>query len=161
MTITIIMTPDDFPLTYDPSTKVIRGTQSDNTIFGPHTLQISVNDVWNIGTLTTELNFTMNQNVSPIVVHIPPSPACVASHTLLNYSIPLTYFSDPDSEPILFSYTTNDTSGNDSWLSMSSDAVNLTFTGMPLNINNGTYKITLTLSDGHPDTADVTTQFNI
>ena len=56
--------------------------------------------------------------------------------------------------------STNETS-KDSWLSMSETGSDLLFSGTPTNAQNGNYTVNIIVTDGHSDTGNATTTFEI
>ena len=112
-------------------------------------------DLYRLSTSQT-ISLKLNQNMPPVVVTQPTNPSCIFAHYQLLYSIPKSNFSEPENEIITYTYTTNDTT-RDSWLSMTTNATDVTFSGTPVNSQNGSYIITLNLSDGHSPTVPNTT----
>lgn len=66
--------PDDFVTTYDPITRKITGTPTDNTKTGTYTLKLYVEDVWNTTSFSTTKTFTVTKNQPPVVLTAPSNP---------------------------------------------------------------------------------------
>ena len=161
ITVVFSLIPDEFVMTYDNTTRVVSGTLDDNTKFGNYTMHFDVTDIWNVSTLVAELNFTYFENMPPVVGTQPSDPASIIAHFPLSYSIPKSYFSEPESETIIYSFSTNETNVRYDWLSMRDNSTHLIFSGTPNNTQFGIFKVTISLDDGHDDVSNTTTEFNI
>ena len=75
MTISPSVIPNEFSLSYDSTTRVVSGTLQDNSKGGNYTMHLDVVDIWNVGTLEAEINFTYYENLPPSVVTEPTDPA--------------------------------------------------------------------------------------
>ena len=161
ITITFSLIPNEFTMTYDSVTRVVSGTLSDNTKFGNYTMHFDVIDSWNVSAFVAELNFTYDENMPPVVDTQPSDPSSIIAHFPLSYSIPKSYFSEPESETITYSFTTNETSARSDWLSMTENTTHIIFSGTPNNTQFGIFNVTLLLDDGHNDVNDTETYFTI
>ena len=159
--ITPTLIPNNFTITYDSTNRIVTGTQTDNTKYGSYTLQLSVTDNWAVSVLVVNLAFTYKQNMPPVVNTIPSSPSCIIAHYQLSYSIPLSYFSEPESETINYSFTTNETSTMSDWILITQNSTHLIFSGTPTNLQAANFNVALKLSDGHPGVTTTTTNFII
>ena len=159
ITITFSLIPNEFTMTYDSATRVVSGMLSDNTKFGNYTMHFDVTDIWNVSAFVAELNFTYFENMPPVVHTQPSNPSNLISHFPLSHSIPKSYFSEPEGETIIYSFTTNETSAKSTWLILSENSTHLLFSGTPNNTQFGNFKVILSLDDGHTDVTDTTTEF--
>ena len=141
-------------LSIDNTTRLMTGTASQVTT---QTIIINVTayDPKQFNNYQT-ISLKLNQNMPPVVVTQPTNPSCIIAHFQLLYSIPKSNFSEPENEIITYTFVTNDTT-RDSWLSMTTNTTDVTFSGTPVNSQNGSYIITLNLSDGHSPTVPNTT----
>ena len=159
-TIRVEITNGNFILNYEPLTRIITGTPTDNTKYGTHIVKFYVEDVHNITSFTHNMNIYISENLPPVVDTAPSNAFCIIAHFPLSHTIPKSSFSEPDGETIIYIFATNETS-KDAWLSMSETATDLVFTGAPTNTQHGNYTVTITLTDGHSDTGSTTTTFGI
>jgi hypothetical protein len=67
--------PNNFTTTYNSVTRVVSGTQTDNTKFGNYIVRFYVEDIWNVSSFTADLNIVIYENLSPQVSIAPTSPA--------------------------------------------------------------------------------------
>ena len=118
-------------------------------------------DNWAVSALVVNKTFTYKQNKPPVINTTPSSPSCIIAHYQLSYSIPLSYFSEPESETISYSFTTNETSTMSDWISMTQNSTHLIFSGTPTNLQTANFNVTLQLSDGHPGVTTTATNFII
>ena len=105
------------------------------------------------------INLTIKENLPPVVSTQLSSVTTIADHELL-HTFPLTYFSEPEGETIIYSSSTNQTDF-DSWLSMSKNSTHLIYSGTPSNSQSRVYNVTLSLSDGHVEVSKTLTSFLI
>ena len=162
MTISPSVIPNEFTLSYDSTTRVVSGTLQDNSKGGNYTMHLDVVDIWNVGTLEAEINFTYYENLPPSVVTEPTDPAWVISHFPFSYSIPKSYFNEPENEQLVFQFSFNDTdTSKTDWINMSSNSTDLTFSGTPNNTQFGNFTLTIDVDDGNNQPASVTTDFVI
>jgi hypothetical protein len=150
--------PNNFTLNYDPGTRTFSGTQNDNTKYGLYTLKFYVEDVWNVTSFTPNVTFNVIRNEPPVVDTPIDNPACIVAHYFFFHTIPKSYFSEPDGEPIYYSFVTNETS-IDSWLSMSENSTHVIFSGTPDNTQKGNYTVSLQLKDNLAATTHTNANF--
>ena len=67
ISITHELIPNNFNTIYDSSTRTVTGTLQDNTKFGNYTMKFSVQDSWNVSTLTESFRFEYYENMPPVV----------------------------------------------------------------------------------------------
>ena len=84
------------------------------------------------------------------------------SHFPFSYSIPKSYFNEPENEQLVFQFSFNDTdTSKTDWINMSSNSTDLTFSGTPNNTQFGNFTLTIDVDDGNNQPASVTTDFVI
>jgi hypothetical protein len=153
--------PNYFTTTYDVSTRTVNGTQDDNTEYGTYTIRFYVEDSWNVSAFQADLPFAYYQNMPPVVDTAPIGPACIIAHYPLDYSIPKSYFSEPEGETILYSFSSAAATAMSDWIVMTENATHAIFSGTPNNTQFGNQIISLILDDGHDDVVDTMPTFVI
>ena len=144
-------------LTINNSTKIMSGIYSQSYSNQLITYKISAFD--NYLNNYQLINLTFKENLPPVVSTQLNSVTTIADQELL-LTFPLTYFSEPEGETIIYSSSTNETDF-DSWLSMSKNTTHLIYSGTPSNSQSRVYNVTLSLSDGHVEVSKTLTSFLI
>ena len=153
ITITASLLSNNFPITYDASSRIVTGTLTNNSLYGWQTIRFSVTDIWAVTAYTVDLSFYYYYNQPPVINTSPSSPACIIAHYPFSYSVPLTYFRDPENETLSFSLTTNQGSPKDSWILITTNSTSLIFSGTPTNLQYASFSVTLVVTDGHSNTS--------
>jgi len=110
----------------------------------------SVSEVW----------VTVDENYPPTVSGSPSDAPCIIAHYPFTHIVSKSLFSEPELEIMQWALSTNETS-KDSWLSMSETGSDLLFSGTPTNAQKGNYTANIIVTDGHSDTGNATTTFEI
>ena len=160
ITISVEIVDGNFLLNYDPTTRIITGTPSDNTKIGINVVRFTVTASNTGATLIHDMNIDVSENLPPTVSGSPSDAPCIIAHYPFTHIVSKSLFSEPELETMQWTLSTNETS-KDSWLSMSETGSDLIFSGTPTNAQNGNYTANIIVTDGHTDTGNATTTFEI
>lgn len=159
MTIRVEVDPPNFSVAYTDVDRTVRGTLSDNTLYGDYTLTFHVEDIWNASTFTHTLPIKYLENFPPVVNTPAPDPSCIIAHYLFDYSIPMSYYSDVENEALTATFNVADSKG--SWVSMAQNSTHFIFSGTPDNSQFGNYTLDITIEDPHPTVSGTTDSVEI
>ena len=155
--ISVELDPPDFAISYNETDRSVRGTLTDNTKFGIHTVIFNVEDI-NGQSDSFNMTIEIYQNLSPIINSAAGDPSWVISHYTLDHSVLKSSYSEPEGEDIVYTFTVDDASKG-SWVSMTQNDTHLHFTGTPDNLQVGSFVASILLTDPHSDTG--TTEDNM
>jgi hypothetical protein len=152
-TFTVAVVPNNWSVVYNSADRTINGTLNDNTKYGLYNLSFTLTDQFGVSRVEN-LGLEYYQNQPPNIVTNASTPSAIIAHYALDYSVPKSYYTDPEGEDINFSFRVNDTTSVGSWVTMSQNATYIRFQGTPLNYQKGQLILSIVVKDNHTDTGE-------
>jgi hypothetical protein len=158
-TIAVAVVPNEWSVVYNSGDRSINGTLSDNTKYGVYDLSFTLTDeVGGVAVKTLAIEYY--KNLPPYIITNASPPSAIIAHYALDYSVPKSYFGEPESENFTFSFKVNDTSLG-SWVTMTENVTHIHFQGTPMNFQHGTIILSIVIKDIYTDTGEVVENVNL
>jgi hypothetical protein len=99
---------------------------------------------------TDTITLSLIANKGPSVDTPATDPSAIVAHYALDYSVPMSYYSDPEGDDLNFSFRVNDTLG--SWIAMTENTTHINFAGTPMNFQVGLITLSIVIKDNQTTT---------